>query len=164
MVMLAVEIKIGVRNRHGERAGRHRSTDRKCKSPAGGRGFIYQALDTRCPGLLENDLYRAGAFLALLDLVRDVLSLGQRLKATALDGAVMDEDVLGAVGRGDEAEALFVTEPLNCTCSHYGYLWMKLNVGVCRRLSRDYGRICHAPRREVLPEHYKKTLHWLDYA
>jgi hypothetical protein len=34
----------------------------------------------------------------------------------------MDEDVLGAIGRGDEAEALFVTEPLNCTCSHYGYL------------------------------------------
>jgi hypothetical protein len=34
----------------------------------------------------------------------------------------VDEDVLGTIGRGDEAEAFFVTEPLNCTCSHYGYL------------------------------------------
>jgi hypothetical protein len=35
----------------------------------------------------------------------------------------VDEDVLGSVGRGDEAEAFVITEPLNCTCSHIGYLW-----------------------------------------
>jgi hypothetical protein len=34
----------------------------------------------------------------------------------------MDEDVLGSVGRGDEPETFFVTEPLYCACSHYGYL------------------------------------------
>jgi hypothetical protein len=53
----------------GERAGRHRSTDRKCKSPAVGRGFFYQVAGTRRPGLLGNDLGRVRAFLALLDLV-----------------------------------------------------------------------------------------------
>jgi hypothetical protein len=113
MVMLAVDIKTGFRNKYEERAGRHRSTDRKCKSPAVGRGFYYQVAGTQRSGLLGNDLDRAGALLALLVLVRDVLSLGQRFEATALDGAVMDEDVLGAIGRGDEAEAFFVTEPLN---------------------------------------------------
>jgi hypothetical protein len=50
------------------------------------------------------------------------LSLGQRLEAAALDGAMMDEYIFAAIGWGDEAETLFVTEPLNCTCSHYGYL------------------------------------------
>jgi len=43
------------------------------------------------PGLLGNDLGRTGAFRALLDLVGDALSLGQRLEAAALDGAMMDE-------------------------------------------------------------------------
>jgi hypothetical protein len=30
----------------------------------------------------------------------------------------MHEDIFGAVGRSDEAEALFVAEPLNCTSCH----------------------------------------------
>jgi hypothetical protein len=34
----------------------------------------------------------------------------------------VDEDVFGAIGRCDEAEAFLVAEPLNCTCSHFGYL------------------------------------------
>jgi hypothetical protein len=34
----------------------------------------------------------------------------------------MHEDVLGAVGRRDEAEAFLVAEPLDCTCSHIDYL------------------------------------------
>jgi hypothetical protein len=38
----------------------------------------------------------------------------------------VDKDVLGTIGRGDKPEAFFVTEPLNCTCSHYGYLYMNL--------------------------------------
>jgi hypothetical protein len=30
----------------------------------------------------------------------------------------MHEDIFGAVGRSDEAEALVITKPLNCTCRH----------------------------------------------
>jgi len=74
------------------------------------------------PGLLRYDIGRAGAFLALFDVEGDGLTFGQRLESTCLDGAVVDEYVLSAIGRGDEAEAFFVVEPLNCTCSHYGYL------------------------------------------
>ena len=106
----------------GRQANCHHLMGLKCKSPAAGRGFLDQVAGTWHPDLLGYDVGRAGAFLALLNVVRDALSLGQGFESTTLDGAVMDEDVLGAIGRGDEAEALFVTEPLNCTCSHYGYL------------------------------------------
>jgi hypothetical protein len=85
-------------------------------------GLIHQVEGDWRPGLLGNDLGRTRTFRALLDLVGDALSFGQRLEAAALDGAMMDEYVFGAVGRGDKAETLFVTEPLNCACSHYGYL------------------------------------------
>jgi hypothetical protein len=34
----------------------------------------------------------------------------------------VDKNVLGTVGRGDEAEAFIVAEPLDCTCSHFDYL------------------------------------------
>ena len=79
---------------------------------------LFQVPGTWCPGLLGYDVGRAGALLALLDVEGDCLSLGQRFEAAALDGAVVDEDVLRAVGRGDEAEAFFVAEPLDCACSH----------------------------------------------
>jgi hypothetical protein len=34
----------------------------------------------------------------------------------------MYEDILAAVGRGNETEALGIVEPLNCTCIHKKYL------------------------------------------
>jgi len=55
--------------------------------------------NTRNPYLLGYDVGRAGAFLALLDVEGYGLPFSQRLEATALDGAVMNEDVLSAVGR-----------------------------------------------------------------
>ena len=86
-------------------------------------GPLYQVPGTWHPGLLGYDVGRAWAFGALLDVEGDGLSLGQRFETTGLDGVMVDKDVLGTIGRGDEAEAFFVTEPLNCTCcSHYGYL------------------------------------------
>src|SRR6185295_4557902 len=44
------------------------------------------------------------------------------LDAGALDGADMDEHVLAAVIRLDEAEALGAVEPLHCSRSHGSYL------------------------------------------
>ena len=122
MVMLAAEIEAGFRKGHGEEgpADIVRRTE-KAKAPPEAE-LLHQVEGTWRPGLLGNDLGRTGTFRALLDLVGDALSLGQRLEAAALDGAMMDEYVFGAVGSGDEAETLFVTEPLNCTYSHYGYL------------------------------------------
>jgi hypothetical protein len=46
------------------------------------------------------------------------LAFGQRFKAAALDGGVMHEDILAAIGRGDEAEAFGVVEPLYYSCIH----------------------------------------------
>ena len=122
MVMLAAEIEAGFPKGHGEEgpADIVRRTENAKAPPEA--GLLHQVEGTWRPGLLGNDLGRTGTFRALLDLVGDALSLGQRLEAAAFDGAMMYEYVFGAVGRADEAETLFVTEPLNCTCSHYGYL------------------------------------------
>jgi hypothetical protein len=160
MVMLAVEIKTGFRKSEG-REGRgavvRRTTNKK--APPMGGAFYHQVPGTWYPVLLGYDVGRARAFLALLNVVGDGLSLGQRLEATALDGAVMDEDVLAAVGRSDKAEAFLVTEPLDCTCCHFGNLWIELNVCICRQLSGYYGRSATHYGEEVLPKHYRKTLH-----
>ena len=43
--------------------------------------------------------------------------------ARALDGADMDEHVLAAVARLDEAKSLRGVEPLHCTCSHLSLRW-----------------------------------------
>ena len=93
------------------------------KKPRREAGLPDQASVTWRPGLLGYDVGRAETFRALLDVVGDGLPFGQRLAAATLDGAEMDEDVLGSVGRCDEAETLVVAEPLDCACSHYGYLW-----------------------------------------
>jgi len=39
----------------------------------------------------------------------------ERIEALGLDGAVMDEQVLPAVLRGDEPESLLIVEPLHCS-------------------------------------------------
>ena len=58
------------------------------------------------------------AFLAL-DLVElDSLPLGQGLESLALDGRVVDEDILGAVVKTDKTKTLAVVEPLHCTLCH----------------------------------------------
>ena len=81
-----------------------------------------QVASTWHPWLLGYDVLCAGAFGALLDFEGHGLSFCQGFETTGLDFIVVDEDVLGTIGRGDEAEAFFVTEPLNCTCSPYSYL------------------------------------------
>ena len=53
-----------------------------------------------------------------LHVEADLLRFLQRLVSIHLDGAVVGEQILAAVIRRDESEALGVVEPLHCTCSH----------------------------------------------
>ena len=66
----------------------------------------------------------AGARLATLgnELVADLLRFVEGRQTSTLDGADMNEHVLRAVIRLDEAEALLGVEPLNFACRHRKYL------------------------------------------
>ena len=92
------------------------------KKPRREAGLWFQVASTWRLMLLRYDVGSAGALLALLYAEGDGLPLSQRLETTALNSAVVDKNVLGTVGRGDEAEAFIVAEPLDCTCSHFDYL------------------------------------------
>src|SRR5918999_1560234 len=64
------------------------------------------------------DVGRRRAFLPLRHVERDLLAVFQRFEARSLDRAVMGKEILAAVIRRDEAEALRVVEPLHGTCRH----------------------------------------------
>src|SRR4051794_16091495 len=71
-------------------------------------------------GRLLEGLYvrRVRALGATLGVVAHLRALGQRPVAVAADRAVMHEQILALIVRGDEAEALLVTEPLDGSGSH----------------------------------------------
>src|SRR5919109_661253 len=58
------------------------------------------------------------ALRALAELVLDLRALGERPEPVALDGGEVDECVLTAVIRGDEAKTLLVAEPLHDSRCH----------------------------------------------
>src|SRR5262245_60131158 len=66
----------------------------------------------------------AGARLAALgdQFIADLLGLIEGRQTSALDGADMDEHILRAVIRLDEAEALLRIEPFDFACRHVGNL------------------------------------------
>ena len=66
----------------------------------------------------QGDVVRLHALLALARRVGDLGTLSQRLEAVGVDAAVMDEQILAVVVRGDEAEALVVVEPLDGSVGH----------------------------------------------
>jgi hypothetical protein len=68
------------------------------------------------------DVGRAGALGTLLRIEGYFLAFCQRLEATALDGAVVDENVGAAVFGADETETLAVIEPLDRACSSHNCL------------------------------------------
>src|SRR6185312_2232824 len=68
------------------------------------------------------DVRRLRALLALGRLEFDFRALGEALEACAGDTAVMDEEVLPAVVRRDEAVPLAVVEPLDGSCCHVSHL------------------------------------------
>ena len=52
------------------------------------------------------------------DIERDLLSFAERAQAGALDCADMNEHILAAIIRLDEAEAFLAIEPLHCSVAH----------------------------------------------
>src|SRR5690606_34912445 len=104
-----------VRRPHQRSAGGARAAAVNAKKPgcpgfftAAERRSVVDALDVRC-------LLALGAGD---DVERNLLVLGQRLEAVALNRGEVSEDVFAAVSRGDEAEALGVVEPLDSTLCH----------------------------------------------
>src|SRR5438045_861347 len=70
------------------------------------------------PRLQRLDVGRGRTLLALRHVEGDLLALFERLVAVHLDRAVMGEQILAAVIRRDESEALGVVEPLHGACRH----------------------------------------------
>src|SRR5262245_61866465 len=83
-----------------------------------GRSPIARRLPARARGLQRLDVRRRRSLLPLRHVERDFLALFQRFEPRSLDRAVMREQVLSAVIRRDEPEALGVVEPLHGTCRH----------------------------------------------
>src|SRR5688500_6514224 len=65
-----------------------------------------------------DDVERLGALLTLPRLELDLGALGEGLEALAADAGVVDEEILTPVLRCDEAVALRIVEPLDCSCCH----------------------------------------------
>src|SRR5688500_11339134 len=65
------------------------------------------------PAAESRHVLRGRALLPLHDVELHALALVERLEAPALDGGVVDEQVLASVLGRDEAEALVVVEPLD---------------------------------------------------
>ncbi len=68
------------------------------------------------------DVASLGALLALGRLELDTRALGERLEALGLDRAEVDEHVLAALVRGDEAIPLRIVEPFNGSGCHIEHL------------------------------------------
>src|SRR6185295_8395142 len=61
------------------------------------------------------------ALIAGLCLIGDLGTFLKRAEAVAGDRALMDKEVFRAIIRGDEAETLFVAEPLHGSTGHMHY-------------------------------------------
>src|SRR3984885_8371084 len=74
------------------------------------------------------EVFRAGLAAHAVDLrfERKLLAFIERTHAGAFDGADMDEHVVAAVIRLNEAEALCRVEPLNCSGSHFNFSKMRI--------------------------------------
>src|SRR3954453_18224266 len=72
--------------------------------------------DSLC--LERRDVDGLGTLVPGLSVVRHLGALGQRLEAAAVDAGVVDEEVLAALVRGDEAEALVAVEQFDGSGGH----------------------------------------------
>ena len=75
----------------------------------------------------------------MADFETDLVVFLQRLEAAGLNGLEVNEKVLAAVIRRNEAEALGVVEPLNGTCTHVCFLGINLREGpeALRRIKEE---------------------------
>jgi hypothetical protein len=74
--------------------------------------------------LLLHHVDRGGPLAALLDVERHPVALGEGLEAGALNGGIVNEDVVPFFPR-DETKTLLLIEPLNDTCCHDAVLLKK---------------------------------------
>src|ERR1700754_1819354 len=82
--------------------------------------------DGRRPGPVSGLEIDGGVLAAvLLDLIGDLLAFVQAVQASPLDGADMDEHVLAAAVRLNEAKTLGGIKPLDRACRHVRYLLRK---------------------------------------
>src|SRR3954447_19114688 len=95
------------------RPGRRNEMDRPLRRAGRGR-----PLDGRRRPLKRGDVDGLGPLVAGLGVERHLRALSQRLEAVGVDAGVVDEEVLAALVRGNEAEALVVVEPLHGSDSH----------------------------------------------
>src|SRR5687767_4217290 len=70
----------------------------------------------------RDDVRGLGALLTLAGLELHLRTLDERLEALADDVGVVDEEILAALVRADEAIALRVVEPLDCSGCHQRHL------------------------------------------
>src|SRR3954465_3444597 len=82
--------------------------------PAGGG----RSVQSRWRRLERRDVDGLGALVPGLGVEGDLRALGERLEAAAVDAGVVDEEILAALVRRDEAEALVVVEPLHGSGRH----------------------------------------------
>ena len=112
--------------------------------PAANRGTV--------PGDLESgDLLSLGALGALADLELDLLVLLEGTEAVALDLGVVDEDVVAAIVRSDEAVALFGVEPLDNSLCHVLSLLTFSVIDALPTLRRNTGPMLEPPGWLVRP-------------
>src|SRR3990170_658128 len=79
---------------------------------------IFSSFSAMIASLDQDDVERLRALLTLARLELDLRTLSERLEAVAADAGVVDEEILRAVLRCDEAVALRIVEPLHCSCCH----------------------------------------------
>lgn len=95
--------------REGERPnGRHKKS-----LPPSEEGF----LKADSGSLLLHHVHGGGPFAALLDVERYPVAFRQRLKPTALDGGIVNENIVATFPR-DKSKALFLIKPLHDACCH----------------------------------------------
>ena len=76
-----------------------------------------------------------------LKLITDLLAFADRTKVRALYSRDVHEHVRAAVVRLNEAEALLVVEPLNCSDSHFSPLcgYSRISVRTSWRKDQNFG-------------------------
>src|SRR5215831_17622699 len=93
--------------------------DGACSLPDGNKKARRSGLSEGRKVLLDHlDVARLRAFLAHRGVVGHLVVLLEGLETRTLDSGEVGEQILAAVIRRDESEALCIVEPLDLACTH----------------------------------------------
>ena len=95
--------------------------------------------------LQRTDFGRLGAFAPLAGLEFDPLAFFQRPESCDINVRLMDEDIIAAAFRSDEAKPFLIIKPFYCTCCHVTLLCSGSSTEpplTCRPLSSRGKRTC----------------------